>query len=179
MRLKANEAAYAQQARQPDAVNGSCSDVQPQPAQVTRGALGVVPESEAGGAGVTRSSRSGGGVLSLAAAILVTLGLAFFALLEFAGVAHTSWPLPHVAGLVLGIVTLACTLVAAVDCWLALSGSRRRSARSYLLSGSVLLIVACLAAGPLLAVPLLPGLVLTWLAYSRRRPLEARPSPRV
>ncbi len=129
---------------------------------------------------MTRSSGSGGsGVLGLAAAILATLGLAFFAFLEFAGVAHSSWPLPHVAGLLLGIVTLACTLVATVDCWLALSEARRRSARSYLLSGGVLLIVACLAAGPLLAVPLLPGLVLTWLAYARRRPLEARPSPGV
>jgi hypothetical protein len=114
----------------------------------------------------------GSGTLGLAAAILTTVGVAYFTLAEFAGAGLSGWGFTNaaLAGMVLGIVAFACVAVATLDTWLALSSSRRRPARSYLRGAGVLLAVACLAAGPLLAVPLLPGLVLTWLAYAQLKP---------
>lgn len=123
------------------------------------------------------SARRGSGTLGLAAAILTTLGLAYFAFAEFMGAEFAAWPLldSSLAGLLLGIVAFACAVAATVDTWLALSGSRRRPARSYLLGAGLMLIAACFAAGPLLAVPLLPGLVLTWLAHAQLGPVEPEP----
>ncbi len=121
---------------------------------------------------MTRSSaRTGSGALGLAAAVLTTLGLAYLGLVEFTGAELAGWPYLDVTfvGMLLGIVALACTVAATVDCWLSLSGTRRRPARSYLRGAGVLLIVACLAGGPLLAIPLAPGLVLTWLAVAHLR----------
>lgn len=123
-------------------------------------------------------ARTGSGTLGLAAAILTTLGLAYFAFAEFTGADFAGWPFldSRLVGLVLGIVALACAVAASVDCWLSLRGSRRRPARSYLWGAGVLLILASLAAGPLIALPLLPGLVLTWLAYARLNATDSQPS---
>lgn len=127
---------------------------------------------------MTQSSgrSAGSGTLGLAAAIVATLGLAYFGLVEFTAVGVSGWLFfdPGLAGPLLSIVALACAVAATVDSWLALSGARRRPPRSYLRAGGILLIVACVAAGPLLAIPLLPGLALTWLAYAQWRPAESQ-----
>jgi len=115
------------------------------------------------------SARTGSGTLGLAAAILTTLGLAYLALVELTGAGLAAWPYLDgtLVGMLLGIVAIACAVAATVDCWLSLNGTRRRHSRSYLRGACALLVVACLVGGPLLAMPLVPGLVLTWLAAAQ------------
>lgn len=125
--------------------------------------------------GQSGNRSAGSGTLGLVAAIVVTLGLVYLVLGAFTGAEVAVWPWLD-AGLLVslfGIVALVCVAAATVECWLSRGSARRREPRSYLQSAGLLLIVACLAAGPLLAIPLLPGLVLTWVAYLRRRPVRS------
>jgi len=129
---------------------------------------------------MSRSSErvTGSGTLGLVAAIVVTLGLLYFVPAIFSGAEVAVWPWfgADLLSLLLGIVALVCAAAATIDCWFAVGRARRRTPRSYLQSAGVLLLVACLAAGPLLALPLLPGLVLTWAAIAQLRPVDAEPS---
>ena len=107
----------------------------------------------------------------LIAAILVSSALVLLALaevtvgaLQFLG----GWPLlPDLINLAITAVAFAFGVAAAVDAWLALRPTRRRAPRSYLGTARSLLVLACLLGGPFVAVPILPGLVFTWLAYAR------------
>lgn len=116
------------------------------------------------------TARAGSGPLGVVAAVCVTATLIVVLLpLTVVGGDFAFWPwldLPLLS-LALGIVMIACTVAAAVDCWLSLRGTRRRSSRSYLRGAFILLLVACLASGPLVGWWLVPGLVLTWAARQR------------
>jgi len=109
------------------------------------------------------------GPLAWVAAVLTSLSVA--AVLFFYG-AEMSWPwgvaLP-VLGIALTFLSVACTITAAVDCWLALGRPRRRPAHDYLRTAWILLVVAVFAGGLPAAPWLLPALVMTWAAAQRAK----------
>jgi len=112
------------------------------------------------------------GPLAWVAAVLTSLSVAavlFFGLLYGA---EMSWPwgvaLP-VLGIALTFLSVACTITAAVDCWLALGRPRRRPAHDYLRTAWILLVVAVFAGGLPAAPWLLPALVMTWAAAQRAK----------
>jgi hypothetical protein len=115
---------------------------------------------------------SDAGPLDWLAAVLTSLSVVAVLFFGLVYGAEMSWPwgvaLP-VLGIALTFLSVACTITAAVDCWLALGRPRRRLAHDYLRTAWILLVVAAFAGGLPVAPWLLPALVMTWAAAQRAK----------
>jgi hypothetical protein len=78
-----------------------------------------------------------------------------------------------VLGLLMALVCIACTVAAAVDCWLACGRLRRRPAHERLRSAWLLLAIACFAGGMAVVPWLLPVALIAFAAARRAKARSA------
>jgi hypothetical protein len=116
------------------------------------------------------SAISGGGSAGMAASIVVTVSAVFVAAADWASPDIGGWPWVRleIANDLLGAAAVACMFAATVGCWQSRSRHLRRPPLVYLRAAAILVFVACLLGGLVLATYLLPALVIVWVTYMRR-----------